>query len=51
MTKKKQKNFKVKFFEAMQELLELGFDLDKNSARDFIDCIIYLLEKKEKEVS
>ena len=51
MTNRRKRNFKVKFFEAMQELLELGFDLDKNSARDFIDCIIYLMEKKEKEVS
>ena len=39
---------KIKFFDTLAELLQMGFDLDKNSARDLIGCVNYLMDKKPK---
>ena len=43
-----------KLYECYGELIRLGFDFEKNSARDFIECLIYLynelfLEEEEEE--
>lgn len=40
---------KVEFFDILTELLKMGFDLDRNTARDLLGCVNYLREEKQKE--
>lgn len=40
---------KIEFYNLLSELLEMGFDLDKNSARDLLACVNYLRSIKEDE--
>ena len=40
---------KIEFYNLLSELLEMGFDLDKNTARDLLACVNYLRSIKEDE--
>lgn len=44
MTKKE----KVLWFEGLEAVLELGFDVDKNSARDLLNTVNGYLDLREK---
>lgn len=44
----KQKE-KIEFYDNLTELLNMGFDLDKNTARDLLACVNYLRGIKEYE--
>ena len=40
---------KIEFYDLLTELLNMGFDLDKNTARDLLACVDYLREIKKHE--
>ena len=40
---------KIEFYDNLAELLNMGFDLDRNTARDLLACVNYLREIKKHE--
>lgn len=39
---------KAEFYDALTELMQMGFDLDKNTARDMLECANYIRAEKKK---